>query len=262
VQASSYTAAALGLASGHEGTPSTMKFLTLALAALTFTLPVLAQADAQKSTWTGEGAFNAGFTTGNTETTDIGLGVKLARELGAWKASLDASADFGETNSVETRNRFLLGGQLERQFNDRLFGFGRVSYEQDKFSGFETRTFLGAGVGYLVLDREATKWTVEGGPGFRIDELAGSGATEESFAVRGASSFSHKFNDAVTFTNDTTVTWADVSTQTTNVAAVTAKLTDKLSGRLSFDVRNDSNPPAGFEQTDTATRVGIVYAIG
>lgn len=235
-----------------------MKFFALALAALTLTLPSVAQ----EASWTGEGSFNAGFTTGNTETTDIGLGVKLARELGIWKASLDASADFGETNSVETRNRFLLGGQLERQFNDRLFGFGRLSYEQDKFSGFETRTFIGGGLGYLAIDREATKWTLEGGPGLRIDELAGTGDTEESFAVRGASNFSHKFNDAVTFSNDTTVTWADVSTQATNVAAITAKLTDKLSGRVSLDVRHDTDPPLGFEQTDTATRIGVVYAIG
>ena len=44
--------------------------------------------------------------------------------------------------------------------------------------------------------------------------------------------------------------------------AVTAALTGALSARFSVDVRYDTDPPVGFEQTDTATRVSLVYAFG
>lgn len=221
--------------------------------------------------WSGEGAFNAGSTTGNTETTDIGLTLKLSRATELWTIGFDAAADFGETDGVETRNRWGLGIQADRTITERWYGFGRASYEQDEFSGFDSRTFVGGGLGYVAFDTEATKWRLEGGPGYRIDEVSASivngvvvtpATTEESVAVRAASEFSYKFNDAVTFSNDTSVTWADVSTQITNTAAITAQLTDRISGRVSFDVRNDSNPPAGFESTDTATKVGVVYAFG
>ncbi len=233
--------------------------------------PLAIAQEAGSTAWTGEGAFNAGLTTGNTETTDLGLGLKLAREAGLWTTNLEASADFGETDGVQTRNRFFLGGQLDRVLSEKLYAFGRLSYEQDEFSGFDSRIFLGGGLGYVAIDSESTKWTLEGGPGYRIDELAAEfnggllvtpATTEESFAVRGASNFSHALNDKVNFTNDTTVTWADVSTQITNSAAITAQLTDRISGRVSFDVRHDTNPPLGFEETDTATKVGIVYAFG
>lgn len=249
----------------------------MALALLTTSIFFIAPSAAQDTAsgrWVGEGAFNAGFTTGNTETTDIGLGLKADRIQGPWTVGLEASADFGETDGVETRNRWFVGTQLDRQINDRLYGFGRLSYEQDEFSGFDSRAFIGGGLGYIVLDGETTQWSIEGGPGYRIDEIADTvelidgetviteGETEESLAVRAASNFSHDFNDAVTFTNDTAVIWADVSTQVTNTAAVTAQLTDRISGRVSLDVRYDTNPPVGFEDTDTITKIGIVYAFG
>lgn len=246
-----------------------MNLLKPAFAALTLALPVAAQ-DAPQ--WTGEGAFNAGYTTGNTETSDLGLGLKLSRDSGVWKTSLEAAADYGKTDGVETRNRYMLAGQLDRQFNDRLYGFGRLSYEEDQFSGFDSRTFIGAGLGYAVIAGERTQWTLEGGPGYRIDKVAAArdangvvvtpASTEESLAVRAASNFAHKFNDAVSFTNDTAVTWADVSTQISNTAAITAQLTEKISGRVSFDMRHDTDPPLGFEQTDTALKIGVVYAFG
>jgi putative salt-induced outer membrane protein len=44
-----------------------------------------------------------------------------------------------------------------------------------------------------------------------------------------------------------------------NIAALTAKLTDILAARVSFEVRNESNPPFGREATDTATRFSLVF---
>ena len=54
-------------------------FVFAALAGLS-----IAPAAAADDGWTGEGSFSAGYTTGNTETADLGLGVKLNRELGLW----------------------------------------------------------------------------------------------------------------------------------------------------------------------------------
>ncbi|MEL6753806.1 MAG: DUF481 domain-containing protein, partial [Pseudomonadota bacterium] len=109
-----------------------------------------------------------------------------------------------------------------------------------------------------------------GGPGLKIDEVrettvAGEivpAETVESFSVFAASNFEHAFNENVSFSNDTDLLYAEESTQMINVAALTAKLTDAFSARISFDVRHDTDPPEDFESTDTATRVALVYAIG
>lgn len=210
------------------------------------------------------------MTSGNTETTDLGLGLGLARETQVWKAALDLQADFGETDGLETKNRIFAAAQLDRQINDRLYGFGRISYEIDEFSGFENRGFVGGGLGYQLIENDATTWSLEGGPGLRIDEVrvftvdgvTTPAETVESFSVFAASNFAHAFNDNVSFTNDTDVLAAEETTQIINVAALTAKLTDAFSARISLDVRHDTDPPVGFEATDTATRIALVYAIG
>ncbi|MEM5517101.1 DUF481 domain-containing protein [Henriciella sp. AS95] len=224
--------------------------------------------------WTGEGSFSAGYTTGNTETTDLGLAVKLNRDVGIWTYTGEAAADYGETESIETKNRFFLAGEVDRQLGDKLFGFGRTSYEQDEFSGFDSRFFAGVGLGYPLIETEQTNWSVQGGPGIKIDEVRDRfvdvngvptlvpGSTEQSFSVIASSDFSHKFNEAVSLTNSTNAIYAQESTQLGNVIALTAALTDTFSARFSFDVRHDTNPPEGFEATDTVTRASIVYAFG
>lgn len=244
---------------------------SILLAATSLLLAPVAMAE---DGWTGEGSFSAGYTTGNTETADLGLGLKINREQGIWTYTGEAAVDYGETESVETKNRFFLAGEIDRQLGDKLFGFARTSYEKDEFSGFDSRLFAGVGLGYPIIETETTNWSAQGGPGIKIDEVGETvrvidgvptvipAYTEESFSVIGSSAFSHDFNDAVRFTNDTNVIYATESTQIGNVSALTAALTDTFSARFSFDVRHDTNPPAGFEATDTVTRASLVYAFG
>jgi putative salt-induced outer membrane protein len=243
---------------------SSLKLTVGAITALSLAATATAQDDA--ATWTGEGSLSAGVTTGNTETTDLGLGLDLGREMGLWKVGVQAAADYGETEGNETKNRLFFGANLDRQINDKLFGFGQLSYEKDEFSGFESRAFIGAGLGYEVLASDATQWTVRGGPGIKIDEIAATltspATTEESFGATATSNFAHKFNDNVSFTNDTNVLYAETSTQIGNIAALTATLTDTLSARISFEARHDTDPVAGFESTDTISRVSLVYGFG
>ncbi len=242
--------------------------------AVTIALPVHAQ-DAPENGWSGEGSLSAGVTTGNTETTDLGLGVDATRTMDRWKIGLQATADYGETDGDETKNRIFLGTNLDRQFNDRLFGFGQLTYERDEFSGFDSRAFIGGGLGYELLNGDATQWTVRGGPGLKVDEIEAvldastvpptvlsEASTEESFGATAASNFAHKFNDNVSFTNDSTLVYADTSTQIGNIAAITASLTNTLSARVSLEVRHDTDPVDGFESTDTISRVSLVYGFG
>jgi putative salt-induced outer membrane protein len=240
--------------------------VTTTLATGLLALPAMAQ-DGPR--WTGEGSVSAGFTTGNTETTDAAIGVKAAREGQIWSFGVEARGEYGEDDGTENQNRIFLAGNADRQISDRLFGYGRVSYERDEFSGYESRAFIGGGLGYQAIDNEQTQWTLRGGPGIKIDEIRARvdpgpvivpATTEESFAVNLGSDFDHAFNDNVAFSNDTQIVYAETSTQLQNVAALTAKLTDALSARVSFDVRHDTEPQGNFEQTDTATRFSLVYA--
>ena len=209
--------------------------------------------------WTGEGSVSAGFTSGNTSTTDIGVAIGAERRFGPWATKLQANVDFGQNNGVQSRNRWGVAGQLDRDLNERFYIYGRGSYERDKFSGFDSRLFVGAGAGYRILMGDMASWTIEGGPGYRQDEIQLTGISEGSVGARISSAFAYQFNDAVSFSNDTEWVYSKVSSQLLNVAAITAQLSGALSARVSFEVRNESTPQPGRKATDTATRLSIVY---
>lgn len=222
--------------------------------------------------WKGEGALSAGLNTGNTETSDLGIGVKMSHESQIWRNGVELIADYGTKNGSQTKNRIFFSGQSDRTLNDRLFGFGRLSHEIDEFSAFDSRTFVGGGFGWQIFEGGPAVWSLEGGPGIKFERLkaATTGSPPEtvptqsgqSFSVIATSKFGYTLNEAVKFGNNTNVIYGETSTQIGNKATLTALLTKSLSARFSYEVRHDTAPQTGFESTDTATRMSLVYAFG
>ena len=225
--------------------------------------------------WSGESSLSAGLTTGNTETSEAGLGIDLDRGAGDWNFGIQLSGDYGKEDGVESRNRYFGAVDLEHDFNDTMFTFGRASYEVDQFTGFDSRTFVCGGVGWHVLDYEDHHWTVRGGPGFKIDEVKRQittdstgtvmitpASTEESLGAVAQSEYFYAFNEAVSLSNKTNVVYGQESTQINNSIGLTAALNGHLAARVSFDVRHDTAPQPTYEATDTATKFSLVYTLG
>jgi len=222
------------------------------------------------SDWSGEASANGSRTTGNTDTQDFGLGLKLQKEAGPWTHKFKANADFGEVNGVSTRERFDLGYQIERDINDRLYVYGNGDYYSDQFGAFQDGYFIGAGLGYKVILPEPIGWSLEGGAGFRSqteqDTIAADlsiidGDTSNEIGLRGRSDFDYKFNDNVSLYNDTEIIWSSSDTYVWNEVGITAQLIGNLAARASYRVDYHSNPPLGSVSTDTISRIGVVYTL-
>ena len=231
---------------------------------------VSAQAeDGLLSGWSGESSLTGAVTTGNTETTDIGLGLKLQKESGVWRHKFNALADLGRANGLQNRRRFDLGYQIERDVNDRLYIYGNGDYYKDDFGAFQEGYFIGAGAGYKVVVPEPLSWNVEGGAGFRSQEtqdpvppaLLPLSVTDEEFALRGFSDLDYKLNENVSLYNDTEILWASSDTYIWNEFGLTAQLTGNLAARASFRVDHHTDVAPELENTDTVTRFGIVYTL-
>jgi len=247
-----------------------MKHIILATAlCLATSSPAFAQFNNITEGWSGDASLTGSRTTGNTDTLDFGAGLKLQKEDGPWTHKFKANADFGEVDDQSTRERYDLGYQIERDFNDRLYGFANGDYYKDEFGAFQDGWFLGGGLGYKVILPDPVGWNLEGGAGFRSQTAQDDesvtpiveGLTEEEFALRGLSDFDYKFNDNVSFYNDTEIIWSDSDTYLWNEAGITAQLWGNIAARASYRVDYHSNPPAGSVSTDTISRVGIVYTI-
>ncbi len=227
--------------------------------------------------WTGEASLTGSKTTGNTETTDLGLGLLLNKEGANWSHSFNASADFGRAAGETNKERYVLGYQIDRNFTDRLYGFGTGDYYRDEFGAFEEGYFFGAGLGYKLVLPAPLGWDVEAGVGYRSQlpsapdgltmmelaalETAGDLDRQNEVALRGGSKLTYDFNDAVSLYNNSEVTWSKSNTYLWNELGLTANLMGNLAARASFRVDHNTDVLPGREKTDTITRFGVVYTM-
>lgn len=223
-------------------------------------LLVLSAAPAH-SQWSGEASLTGSKTTGNTDTTDIGLGLKLENDDDKWRHKFKATADFGEVNGVSNRERFLLAYQVERDISDRLYGFARADFTSDKFGAFTEGYFFGGGLGLNLIIPEPVGWDVTGGVGYR-SQTSALNITREEVSITAGSDFDWQINEQVSLYDDAGMTYASSNTNLFNEIGLTANLMGSLAARASFRVDHNTDVPLGRVKTDTVTRFGIVYTIG
>ena len=250
-----------------------MDFFALAPDIKPATKPAEVQFVFEEKGWTGEMALSAINNTGNTSSTDVGAAGKFRYDDDAWRQFGSVVFDYGQSDSVETKNRFFADYELDRLIRDRLFGYGRGAVEFDEFDGYEARSVLGGGLGYQLVNTEARSWIVRGGPALRIDRLEPvrdpitdaiitPATTDTEAAASLGSNFANAFSEDVKLTNYTDVTASADTTTLFNSLALTSNINGFLALRASFDVTHETQPAVGAEETDTTSRVSLVYKIG
>lgn len=219
--------------------------------------------------WTGEASLTGSKTTGNTDTTDLGLGLKLNKESDVWRHKFKALADYGKVDGSKNKQRFALGYQIDRDINERTYVYGNADYFNDDFGAFKTGYFLGTGVGYKAILPDPVSWNLEGGLGYRSQKtqdptppaLLPLSETNNELALRAFSDFDWVLNENVSAYNDTEIIYSKSDTYIWNEIGLTATLAGNLAARASFRIDNHSDVPVGTKKTDTITRFGIVYTM-
>lgn len=209
--------------------------------------------------WSGSGEAGGFISSGNTNTKGVAIGVKVAKETLKWKHTLRGFVDYQRQNGVTSRERYLAGYEGNYNISPDLYALLTLSYERDPFSGFNRRFSQSLGLGYKIINNDSVKLSLEAGPALRQTRFT-NGVNDNAFAARGAADFLWNINDGLAFTQTGLIFYDSFNTSTQAISALTAKLSGALSARASFQFNSESNPPLGRENTDTTSRVTIVYA--
>ncbi|MGB6231585.1 MAG: DUF481 domain-containing protein [Litorimonas sp.] len=236
-----------------------MKFAAAAALVLLVAGSASAQ-DAPPDGWIGEASLTGNRTTGNTDTTDVGFGLKLDNVGPRWRHEFRAAADYGRADGRRNKERLRLGYQIERDIGDQLFAFASADYFHDDFGAFTDGYFVGGGLGYTLFEPDPIGWSLTGGLGYR-SQTSSLEVTEEEVAFNAESDFDWQINELVSLYDDAGLLWSDSSTSLFNEVGLTATLMGNLAARASFRVEHNTQVPVGTEKTDTITRFGIVYTI-
>jgi putative salt-induced outer membrane protein len=221
--------------------------------------------------WSGTGEAGLVIADGNTETETANARLLLEAEFGKWLHSGGLSGLYASTDGDKTAQRWELFGQSDYNFSPKTFAFGAGRYEEDEFSGFEYQATLSAGLGRHFIDTERTTLTGTAGVGYKFYETRDSfddlgnlleeGDDDSEAILRGTVDFEHFFNETTSFLNNFIVESGSDNTYLENAAAIKVKMNARLALAVGYTIRHNTDPTAGFEETDTLTTVNLVYEI-
>jgi len=208
--------------------------------------------------WSGQGQLGAFRSTGNSSNTGITAGLSLERNGINWRHKLTGLVDYQETGGVTTREQFLAAYEANYNVSERMFVYGLAQYERDTFQGFSARYSASGGVGYRVIDNENMQLAVKAGPAYRQTEFV-DGTSDSSIAGLAALDYDWQLSENLKFTQDASAFIQSGNSTYTSITGLTAGLGGGLSASLSYAVEHDTNPPLGAVQTDTLSRVTVIY---
>ena len=89
--------------------------------------------------------------------------------------------------------------------------------------------------------------------------IAGLLGVDFDWSITDRLKLTHETNAVAETGGSATVIVDSNNTSLNFVTGLNAKVSDKLTTRFSYAVEYDSNPPAGSENTDTLSRVTLIY---
>lgn len=218
--------------------------------------------------WSGKGEFGAFRATGNTSNTGITTGLTINRQGIAWRHRLTGRVDYQRANGVTTREQFLARYEPNINVSDNFYVYALAQYERDRFQGFSGRYAVSGGMGYQALKGSDIELSVKAGPAYRVTQFV-DGRSESRIAGLIGLDFDWSITDRLKLTQDTNAVAetggsavAIIDSRNTTLDLITglnAQINSSLTARFSYAVEYDSNPPPGAVQTDTLSRVTLVY---
>lgn len=208
--------------------------------------------------WSGRGDLGGFQTTGNTDSFGVTLGGSLTRKSENVSHQLRLRGDYQESEGKKSREFINAAYQGDWTISPKHYALGIVEYERDVLAGVDHRTTTSLGLGWRAVDDGVVKIALEAGPAYR-HQWYSDGLEESNIAGRGALTSSWQMNDKVKLSQDMELVTQNTNNTLRAITSLQAKLTGRISSQISYDLRYQDHPLLGKEDTDTITRVGIVY---
>lgn len=255
------------------------RFLCLTLTTLALAVTATAQEQPEPA-WKGSLGLGYVATSGNSDTSTLGLDFGLTRVPDPWGLELKAAATRAEDNSVTTAERYVLLFKAKRALSERWELFGSLGGEKDQFAGFDLRYLVGAGATYKALTGPKHLLSFDGGLTWTreepVDLLTDAGYIEQDAYdyMGGILAASYAYQISETSKVSEVLTWLPNFDQTSDwrvvsETALQAAISSRLALKLGYLIRYDHEPavagvdlagtPYYFDDTDTTTTLSVVY---
>jgi putative salt-induced outer membrane protein len=191
---------------------------------------------------------------------------------GDWKHDLELAGLYGKSNDVVSAERLVAGWQSDYNFTNRLYAFGALDYNDDKFSGFQYQETVSTGVGYSIVKLADATLDAQAGIGYRrlrpellvtdpdgdvtrtpLDEESGAVATA---TIKGM----YAFNSSTKLLDVLAAQSGSDNTMVQNDLNLQVNMSKALAITAGYEVIHNTSPPAGLTKNDTLVTFNLTYA--
>ncbi|MDM8559196.1 DUF481 domain-containing protein [Candidatus Parabeggiatoa sp. HSG14] len=222
----------------------------------------VAAAEETSTPWKGEGELGFTQTTGNTENQSLVTKLAIGYKLSSWEHTLNLNALRAEDKDELTGESYGLNLQSNYDLSQdqKQYLFGKLRYEEDRFSGYDYQSSLIFGYGHRVFDTEDRGLKLEAGVGVGQNQMVVFDQSSDSQAIGFLGlNYRQKIGAHSEFTQDLKVEGGSENVYSESNTGFKVSVTDKVAMKLSLQIKNNSEVPPDTEKTDTITAVTLVY---
>ena len=211
------------------------------------------------SKWNGEAELGIVSTSGNTDTSTIHLNTKLENEREQWKHLLLFNTLNSSNEGASTAERYVLVAKSDYKIDAVSYAFGRFSYEDDRFSGFDYQATETIGYGRHLIQEPTLKLSVEGAPGMRQSKAENASRDNEGILYL-SGNLEWNIGPTSLFTEELFTEIGQDITITKSVTGLKSQIIKDLAMKFTFTAKHTSKVPAQKKKVDTETAISLVYS--
>lgn len=223
---------------------------------------VAANGYGEEKRWTDEAELSFVDTAGNTEVRTLSaknlLKYKFSDKVhGAWKIGVL----YGETDGERNAENYYTELRMDYLFTERLYCNVIGGWHKDEFAGFDSRYYLGPGVGRKFLTGPTHLLLGEAGLNY-VNEEYTDDTSKDYVAGRAFAQYQYAFTEKNKFSQSLEFLYDFDDSENYKVhseTAVISALNSSLSLKASYVIKYNNKPvPETLEDTDTVLTAALV----
>ncbi len=230
----------------------------LAVLALALGVSGLAQAQEEKDY---EASIALGYvaTSGNTDTTTFNTEMLLKYVVERWTHNAKFQGLGSQQNEVTQAERYYLENKSDFALEGDHYLYGKGSYLDDRFSGFNYQATVSVGYGRWLIRNDRLELEGFTGAGYRQNDIILGDSEGEAIFTLGQN-LAWNISDSARLTQSFISDIGAELTQSRFEVGLETNIIDRIATKIAFQARNTSKVPAGNKKTDTLTSVSLVYS--
>ena len=219
--------------------------------------------------WSGGADIGVALTSGNSDTTNIAVGLAATRQTSNDKTSIYAASIYNrDSTSGESRtvaNTIRGGVRYDHDINRKFFGYVFSDLEHNGLQDLTLRFVLGGGLGYHAIRNERTELDLLGGAAWNREFFKGDFNDRSTAEAQAGQTLSHRFSPRVSL-KEQLYFFPNLSEggeyRVNFDASLITDISRRIGWQLTLSDRYLSNPPFGFEKNDLLLTTGLKIKLG